>query len=114
MDVARDSQSIAAALNHSALNIANSLGTYLGSLTIAAGLGYVSPVWVGIVLSIAGVIIAAFSFSLDRKRRRRRDKMGGALLIEARQPDPPKVFVPESNLPDGSRALRSESSNPLG
>ena len=69
MDIARESQSIAAALNHSALNVANSLGAYLGSLTIAAGLGYISPVWVGILLSIAGVTIASFSFGLDRKRR---------------------------------------------
>ena len=69
MDVARDSQSIAAALNHSALNIANSLGAYLGGLTIAAGLGYISPVWVGAILSIAGISVAAFSFALDCGRR---------------------------------------------
>ena len=37
MDVARDSQSIAAALNHSALNIGNSLGALLGGVAIAAG-----------------------------------------------------------------------------
>jgi DHA1 family inner membrane transport protein len=67
MDVARDSQSIAAALNHSALNIANSLGAYLGGLTIAAGLGYISPVWVGVVLSIAGITVALFSFGLDSR-----------------------------------------------
>ncbi|HEY5741707.1 MAG TPA: MFS transporter [Terrimicrobiaceae bacterium] len=70
MDVAQDSQSIAAALNHSALNIANSLGAYLGGLTIAAGLGYVSPVWVGVVLSIAGLTVAAFSFGTSRLRNR--------------------------------------------
>ena len=69
MDVAQDSQSIAAALNHSALNIANSLGAYLGGLTIAAGLGYISPVWVGAILSIAGITLAAFSFALDCGRR---------------------------------------------
>jgi DHA1 family inner membrane transport protein len=68
MDVAQDSQSIAAALNHSALNIANSLGAYLGGLTIAAGLGYISPVWVGAILSTAGITFAAFSFALDSGR----------------------------------------------
>lgn len=78
MDIAKESQSIAAALNHSALNIANSLGAYLGSLTIAAGLGYISPVWVGMVLSIAGVTLAALSFGLDRKRRPSRPKTGEA------------------------------------
>jgi DHA1 family inner membrane transport protein len=69
MDIANDSQSIAAALNHSALNIANGLGAYLGSVTIAAGLGYLSPVWCGVFLSIAGASIAVFSFGLERQRR---------------------------------------------
>jgi DHA1 family inner membrane transport protein len=67
MDVARDSQSIAAALNHSALNIANALGAYLGGVTIAAGLGYLSPVWVGLILGLAGVGLAAFSFRAERR-----------------------------------------------
>ena len=33
-----DAQSLAAALNHSALNVANALGPWLGGLAIAAGL----------------------------------------------------------------------------
>ncbi len=70
MDVARDSQSIAAALNHSALNIGNSLGALLGGLAIAAGLGYVAPIWIGLVLTIAGVLLALASFALDRARGR--------------------------------------------
>jgi DHA1 family inner membrane transport protein len=68
MDVARDSQSIAAALNHSALNIGNSLGAYLGGVAIAAGLGYRAPVWVGLVLSFSGLLLALGSFTLDRVR----------------------------------------------
>jgi MFS transporter, DHA1 family, inner membrane transport protein len=71
MDVARDSQSIAAALNHSALNIGNSVGALLGGLAIAAGLGYVAPIWIGLLLTIAGVALALVSFSLDRVRGRR-------------------------------------------
>ena len=67
MDVAGDSQSLAAALNHAALNIGNSLGAYLGGLTIAAGLGYVSPAWVGLLLCVPGVVIALVSFGLDRR-----------------------------------------------
>jgi DHA1 family inner membrane transport protein len=68
MDVARDSQSIAAALNHSALNIGNSLGAYLGGAAIAAGLGYRAPIWVGLVLSALGLILAIGTFTLDRMR----------------------------------------------
>lgn len=71
MDVARDSQSIAAALNHSALNIGNSLGAIVGGAVIAAGLGYVAPVWVGLLFTIAGSALAVATFALDRARRRR-------------------------------------------
>ncbi|MGR2753203.1 MFS transporter [Agromyces arachidis] len=71
MDIARDSQSIAAALNHSALNIGNSLGAMLGGAVIAAGFGYVAPVWVGLVLTVAGAALALASFGLDRARARR-------------------------------------------
>jgi DHA1 family inner membrane transport protein len=39
MDVAGDAQTLAAALNHSAFNLANALGAWLGGITIAAGLG---------------------------------------------------------------------------
>jgi MFS transporter, DHA1 family, inner membrane transport protein len=70
MDVAHGSQSIAAALNHSALNIGNSLGAYLGGVAIAAGLGYVAPVWIGLGLSMVGLILALATFTLDRSRRR--------------------------------------------
>ena len=71
MDVAIDSQSIAAALNHSALNMGNGLGAALGAVAIAAGFGYLATPWIGIVLGIAGLIIAAISFTIDRSRRRR-------------------------------------------
>ncbi|NUT57248.1 MAG: MFS transporter [Agromyces sp.] len=71
MDVARDSQSIAAALNHSALNLGNWLGAFLGGLAIAGGLGYVAPIWIGLVLTIAGVLLALATFALDRARGRR-------------------------------------------
>ena len=68
MDVAGDNQSIAAALNHSALNMGNALGAALGGAVIAAGLGYTAPVWVGLVLALGGLGIAAVSFSLERRR----------------------------------------------
>ncbi|WP_395243677.1 MFS transporter [Agromyces sp. MMS24-K17] len=71
MDVARDSQSIAAALNHSALNIGNATGAFLGGLAIAAGYGYVAPVWIGLALTGAGIVLALWSFALDRARARR-------------------------------------------
>lgn len=68
MDVARDSQTIAAALNHSALNIGNSIGAALGGLTIAVGLGYLSSIWVGVGLTAAGIALALTSIAIDRVR----------------------------------------------
>ncbi|MFT4211863.1 MAG: MFS transporter [Microbacterium sp.] len=73
MDVSADNQSIAAALNHSALNIGNSLGAFLGGLVIAAGWGLVAPAWVGVALALAGLGIALVSYRLqDRSAPRLR------------------------------------------
>jgi DHA1 family inner membrane transport protein len=68
MDVAGDSQTLAAAANHAALNIGNSLGAYLGGLTIAAGYGYLSPTWVGLALCVPGIALAFVSVRLQRRR----------------------------------------------
>ncbi|WP_235201551.1 MFS transporter [Microbacterium sp. CH12i] len=66
MDVAGDNQSIAAAMNHSALNIGNSLGAFLGGVVIAVGWGYTAPAWVGAALAIAGLGITAIAFRAER------------------------------------------------
>ena len=88
MDVAHDSQSIAAALNHSALNLGNALGAYLGGVVVAAGLGYLAPIWVGFGLSVLGVVLAATTFAIDRDRRRRGvDVPYGTQLISVVSPD---------------------------
>jgi DHA1 family inner membrane transport protein len=55
MDVAGEAQTLAAALNHSAFNMANALGAWLGGLTISAGWGWTSPAWVGVLLAFAGM-----------------------------------------------------------
>ncbi|WP_260853883.1 MFS transporter [Paraburkholderia sp. BCC1886] len=67
MDVAGDAQSLAAALNHSAFNIANALGAWLGGLVIAAGFGWVSTGWVGAILAVLGICVLLLSFSLERR-----------------------------------------------
>src|SRR5690606_15312212 len=46
MDVAGEAQTLAAALNHSAFNLANALGAWLGGITISMGLGWESTGWV--------------------------------------------------------------------
>lgn len=66
MDVAGDNQSIAAALNHSALNMGNSLGAFLGGVVIAWGWGFTAPAWAGAILAVAGLAIAVTSFRVER------------------------------------------------
>jgi MFS transporter, DHA1 family, inner membrane transport protein len=63
MDVAGDAQSLAAALNHSAFNVANALGPWLGGLAIAAGFGLTSTGYVGCALAIGGLAIWGISRS---------------------------------------------------
>lgn len=68
MDIAHDSQSLAAALNHSALNLGNALGAFLGGLVIASGFGYLAPSFVGVALAVLGVGILSISLAIDRRR----------------------------------------------
>ena len=67
MDVAGEAQTLAAALNHSAFNVANALGAWLGGTAIAAGLGWTSTGWVGTLLAFAGM--AVFGAAVWQARR---------------------------------------------
>jgi MFS transporter, DHA1 family, inner membrane transport protein len=69
MDVAHDAQTLAAALNHSALNIANATGAWIGGVVIAAGLGYTAPAAAGAMLAVAGLVILTVSVLLQRVSR---------------------------------------------
>lgn len=65
MDVAEDAQTLAAALNHSAFNIANALGAWLGGVSIAAGFGWSSTGWVGAGLAAGGILLFLWSYYSD-------------------------------------------------
>ncbi len=67
MDVAHDAQTLAAALNHAALNIANAAGAWLGGLVIAAGLGYTAPAVVGAGLAVLGVVLFTATVAIARR-----------------------------------------------
>ena len=69
MDVAADAQTLAAASNHSAFNIANALGAWLGGLVIAWGYGFAATGFVGALLSVAGMAVFGVSFLLDRREK---------------------------------------------
>lgn len=71
MDVAHDAQTLAAALNHSALNIANATGAWVGGVVITAGYGYTAPAAAGAVLAVAGLGVLTVSVALGRATRDR-------------------------------------------
>ncbi|MFC5129164.1 MFS transporter [Paeniglutamicibacter kerguelensis] len=58
MDSAPHAQSLAASLNHSALNVANALGAALGAAVIAAEFGYRAPAFLGAGLAVLGLLLA--------------------------------------------------------
>ncbi|WP_415956733.1 MFS transporter [Streptomyces sp. 021-4] len=66
MNKAKDAPTLASASNHSAFNLANAGGAWLGGVAIAAGWGWMSPAFVGAVLAVLGLAIAATAGFLDR------------------------------------------------
>lgn len=66
MDVAHGAKTLAAALNHSALNIANAAGAWVGGMVITAGLGYTAPAAAGAGLAVAGLVVLTISVVLER------------------------------------------------
>ncbi len=67
MDVAGEAQGLAAALNHSAFNVANALGPWLAGLAIAGGYGLPSTGYVGAGLAVAGLVVWALAWAVDRR-----------------------------------------------
>ncbi|MFF8434869.1 MFS transporter [Streptomyces bacillaris] len=80
MNKAKDAPTLASASNHSAFNLANAGGAWLGGVAIAAGWGWTSPAFVGAVLAVAGLAIALTAGFLDLSkpvRRLRTDPLSG-------------------------------------
>ena len=79
MDVAGEAQALAAALNHSAFNVANAIGPLLGGLAIQAGWGWTSTGWVGSTLALLG--LGAWGVATwDAKRTARQEERRRAAL----------------------------------
>ncbi|GAB3275427.1 MFS transporter [Parasphingorhabdus pacifica] len=77
---ASDAPTLASGANIGAFNLGNALGVYLGGLTIGAGFGYVSPLWVGAGLAFAGlaVMVAATAHARRSERSERSDTTSSA------------------------------------
>lgn len=67
MQKAQQAPTLASASNHSAFNLANAGGAWLGGVAIAAGWGWTSPMLVGAVLAAVGLGVALLAGGLDRR-----------------------------------------------
>ncbi|WP_341780965.1 MFS transporter [Ectopseudomonas mendocina] len=67
MDVASGAQTLAAASNHAAFNIANALGPWLGGLAISAGMGWTITGYIGAATAIGGLLLFVWAWQVQQK-----------------------------------------------
>lgn len=72
MSHSKDAQTLGSGANIAAFNVGNAVGAWIGGLTIAAGLGYTSPLWAGSLVTVAGLIVFLIA-GLSRGGELRRD-----------------------------------------
>ena len=71
LSYASHAPTLASGGNIAAFNLGNALGAWIGGVTIAAGLGYTSPLWVGAAMTLgAFAVVAVASVSARRARTR--------------------------------------------
>ena len=67
MDVATGAQTLAAASNHAAFNVANALGPWLGGLAISAGMGWTVTGYIGAATALCGLALFAWARKVQRQ-----------------------------------------------
>ncbi|MAS26326.1 MAG: MFS transporter [Oceanospirillaceae bacterium] len=68
MDIAEGGQTLVAASNHSAFNLANALGPWLSGIAVAAGYGWSSVGYVGAAMTITALLIYFIGAALLKKK----------------------------------------------
>jgi DHA1 family inner membrane transport protein len=66
MHFAGDAPTMASGANIAALNVGNAFGAWLGGLAIAAGLGLVSPLWVGAGLAATALLVLTLASTTSK------------------------------------------------
>ncbi|MCT9623211.1 MFS transporter, partial [Curtobacterium sp. C2H10] len=66
MQYADHAPTLASGANIAAFNLGNALGAWIGGLTIAAGLGYTSPIWAGAGITAAAVVLTSVAAAAAR------------------------------------------------
>lgn len=57
MNYAAHTPTLASGANIAAFNLGNAFGAWVGGVTLAAGLGYTSPLWAGAGITLAGLAV---------------------------------------------------------
>lgn len=68
LEFAGAAPTLASGVNISAFNTGNAIGAYIGGLTITAGLGYRSPIWVGAALALIALILMTIAATRHHRR----------------------------------------------
>ncbi|SDH00532.1 MFS transporter, DHA1 family, arabinose polymer transporter [Leifsonia sp. 98AMF] len=74
LSYASHAPTLASGGNIAAFNLGNALGAWLGGLTIAAGLGYTSPLWVGAAMTVGALVVIAIAAAASRRRSSRDER----------------------------------------
>ncbi|MEU5289228.1 MFS transporter [Streptomyces sp. NPDC020755] len=105
MNKAKDAPTLASASNHSAFNLANAGGAWLGGVAIAAGWGWTSPALVGAVLAVIGLAVAATAGYLDRDPSpKSRVVAGGPRTTPREHPTSSRPDTPSRSSASGTRS----------
>ncbi|MGA1835931.1 MFS transporter [Herbiconiux sp. 11R-BC] len=80
LDHAPTAPTLASSANIAAFNVGNALGAWIGGLTIAAGLGYTSPLWAGAGLTLLALAVMITASGIDRRARAHRQAPAAAAI----------------------------------
>jgi MFS transporter, DHA1 family, inner membrane transport protein len=71
MAYAEQAPTVASGANIAAFNVGNATGAWLGGITITAGLGYTSPIWVGAALTLGSLLVLGVATRMELRPRDR-------------------------------------------
>lgn len=95
MQVAGDAPTMASGANVAALNVGNAFGAWLGGMAIAAGFGFVSPLWVGAGLALAAALVLATAIATAAKAKDPAPGLTAAPADAAIEPAPAEPVAAE-------------------
>lgn len=87
MKYASNAPTLASGANIGAFNVGNALGTWLGGVTITAGLGYTSPIWAGAGITLLGLAVMACA-AAAAKRTQARAEVPAPVPVKETEPSP--------------------------